>query len=344
MPISAAQLRGLSWEKNTFGIEPRWSSEPDLASVTSTIQSLWPSRTVQVVFFAQGAFNKLYQVTVQGEPPLILRVSLPVDPRYKTLSEVATVRWLSAFTTIPVPQVIKFDSSRDSSIGFEWILMTKLGETSLASIWARLDFPSKSTIVRQFASFEACLFRNQLSGIGNIYPPCSSMLTPTTGRIVSMPFFWGNRIHVDLHRGPFLHSNEWITARLQLIEADCITLLNKYPASMELDSDAEDEVDDANRTITVSTKLRQLIDRVFPKEIVSGEPTMLFHTDLTKSNILVDSAGELTGVVDWECVSALPLWKACSYPSFLQGRPRHDKPDASRYRHGQDQVPSQLYK
>ncbi|KAM0414695.1 hypothetical protein ACHAPT_013457 [Fusarium lateritium] len=340
---SSTQQSGLYWEEKLFGLEPRWKVEPDLDCIRLTLHSVWPSTAFQVAFFAQGAFNKLYQVTVQDQPPLLLRISLPVDPRYKTLSEVATIRWLSEVTTVPVPQVIQYDSSRDSPIGFEWILMAKLSGISLSDAWARIDFSKKSTLVRQFASFAACLYRNQLSGIGNIYPPVSSTHTPTTRRIVSMPFFWGDHIHIDINRGPFRHSKEWMATRLQLDEATYAAVLAKYPAGVELDSDAEDEVDDAMRTITISTKLQGLLDRVFPEESTAEEPTMLCHTDLSLSNILVDNAGKLTGVVDWECVSALPLWKACSYPFFLEGRPRHNKPDTTRYKHDCDQVPSQLY-
>ena len=44
------------------------------------------------------------------------------------------------------------------------------------------------------------------------------------------------------------------------------------------------------------------------------ELSMLFHDDLSQQNILVDDNGILAGVVDSECVSALPLWRACYYP------------------------------
>ncbi|EEU34675.1 uncharacterized protein NECHADRAFT_17767, partial [Fusarium vanettenii 77-13-4] len=298
-----------------------WRAEPDIEKIKSTLRSLWPSSTVQVAFFAQGAFNKLYHVIVEGPPPLMLRISLPVDPRYKTLSEVATIRWVNTVTTIPLPQVITYSSSLDSALGFEWILMTRLDGTSLSSAWTHIDFSTKTALVRQFASFTASLFRNQLSGIGNIYPPVLSTLTPTTGRIVSMPFFWGDRINLDIDRGPFRHSRDWIAGRLQLAESDCLAVLRKYPADAEIDSDAEDDKEDATRTASIIAKLQQLIDLVFPETTKGEETTVLSRTDLSRSNILVDDAGNLTGVVDWECVSALPMWKACSYPSFLEGRP-----------------------
>ena len=46
--------------------------------------------------------------------------------------------------------------------------------------------------------------------------------------------------------------------------------------------------------------------------------------------MLVDEGVSLTAVVDWEYMSALPLWYACRYPAFLDGRDRATKaaPDA----------------
>lgn len=58
---------------------------------------------------------------------------------------------------------------------------------------------------------------------------------------------------------------------------------------------------------------------------------MLLHHDLCLRNILVDNNGNVTSVVDWEIVSALQVWKACSYPSFLEGRRRDDKPNQTNY-------------
>ncbi|KAJ4247472.1 hypothetical protein NW762_013147 [Fusarium torreyae] len=342
MSASEQQLRGLYWVEKTFGKEPRWSITPDLDNIKSTLRVRHPNKSVEVEFVTQGAFNKIYQITIQDQQPLILRVSLPVDPRYKTLSEVATIRWLSINTTIPIPRIIDYDSSRDSAIGFEWILMTKLGGTCLSDAWRRLDLSIKSDLVRKFALFSSQLFHNQFSYIGNVYPASTS----STGRIVSMPFFWGDRIHLDAERGPFRSSRDWLSTRLFLAQTDDDLVLEKHPTGLGLDSDAEAEIDDATRTLTIIEKLRNIIDLVFPNhdnDQSLGESTVLCHTDLNLSNILVDDVGHLTGVVDWECVSALPLWKACFYPPFLEGRPRHEKPDPNRYTFNEDGEVNELY-
>ena len=47
---------------------------------------------------------------------------------------------------------------------------------------------------------------------------------------------------------------------------------------------------------------------------------MLWHDNLSLDNIFVDSAFVLTGILDWECVSCLPIHQACHLPAFMQMR------------------------
>jgi hypothetical protein len=48
-------------------------------------------------------------------------------------------------------------------------------------------------------------------------------------------------------------------------------------------------------------------------------------------NILVDGDGKIPGIVDWEFVSAPPLWRACELPGFLKGRDRKEEPKRDQY-------------
>ena len=84
------QTPGVAWVQRIFNLEPRWTVEPDPQVIEQTIQSLLPSSTVQVTFFAEGALNKLYDLKIDNEV-FVMRVTLPVDPYYKTMSEVSTV-------------------------------------------------------------------------------------------------------------------------------------------------------------------------------------------------------------------------------------------------------------
>lgn len=48
-------------------------------------------------------------------------------------------------------------------------------------------------------------------------------------------------------------------------------------------------------------------------------------------NILVDEAGEITAIIDWECVSAVPLWRACQLPECLNSQTRDEQPKKEEY-------------
>lgn len=124
-------------------------------------------------------------------------------------------------------------------------------------------------------------------------------------------------------RGPFRSSRDWIATRLSLREHECKSTL--------ANAQDKDDLDGAQRTLDIVQRLQSILDDIFPEKASNPEPSMLHHGDLSQHNIMVDENGTLTGVLDWECVSAVPLWKACSYPSFLTGRDRPILPDLSRY-------------
>ncbi|KAJ9643348.1 hypothetical protein H2199_004027 [Coniosporium tulheliwenetii] len=143
-----------------------------------------------------------------------------------------------------------------------------------------------------------------------------------------MAFFWGNHLTQDVPRGPFSNSHDWIRARLTFI-------LNNQERILR-DSDDEDDIEDATNIKELAQRLLELLPRVFPSGASSSEPTVLFHDDLNLLNMLVEENEELTAVIDWECVSALPLWKVCQVPKFLEGRERNEEP--CRDRHGVDEL------
>ena len=222
--------------------------------------------------------------------------------------------------------------------------MKKIPGVPLADVWKSIQYPAKARLVHQLATYSSSLFKNQLRGIGNIYSGSSA--TSCDGspsevkRIVSMQFFWGDHILQDVPRGPFHSSKEWISACLSLSEHDCNSTLAKYEHNNSLSSDDKYEVEDAKRTLGIVKRLKAYLNEYFSYTDYDPEPSILFHDDLSQHNILVDHNGTLTGVVDWECVSALPLWKACYYPYFLEGRPRKERPDQNRY---QPADPDTLY-
>jgi aminoglycoside phosphotransferase (APT) family kinase protein len=96
------------------------------------------------VSFAQGAFNKLYAV-ICSKGRFIVRVTLPVAPRVKTVSEVATLSFVREQTAVPVPQVLEYAVNPANSSGFEWIMMERVVGRPLRERWHEISWLNQET-------------------------------------------------------------------------------------------------------------------------------------------------------------------------------------------------------
>ncbi|KAK4173420.1 phosphotransferase enzyme family-domain-containing protein [Triangularia setosa] len=246
-------------------------------------------------------------------------VTLPVYPGNKTRAEVATLRWVHENTTIPVPKVFDFDDSNDNEIGFEWILMELMEGTSIHIRWRTMSMEQKVAITKRIAKFQA-----ELSGFGKAESLFRSIGTldlrafaqgndvehlekVAPGLFVSHEFFMGDHLHYDIPRGPFRSSHDWLSAELNII-----LLAQKTRRRRGI--------------LPVARKLLPLVPKMFPPALDEPETTGLYHHDLHLDNILVNEEGEITAVLDCECVSAMPLWMATKVPKFLDEPAREEEP------------------
>ncbi|KAF2497474.1 kinase-like protein [Lophium mytilinum] len=296
-----AEQQGLEWVENGIhGLMPRWTKEPDI-EVIGKLASKYLAGTFKARFFAEGAFNKLYRVD-SDQGSFLMRVTLPVDPHHKTLSEVATIEYVREEAQVPVPRILAFDATNANELGFEWILMELVPGQPLRKKWRKLPMKAKEELIKQLARYQAKLFRRRFRGIGNIYSSSTQadiqglqrdVENPqfTLGRIVSIIFFLGDHISHDVTRGPFRSSYEWMRMRLSMILTDQNRTLDT--------SEDEDDIEDAETAKESAERILEILPSVFPPD----EPvsSVLFHDDLSWQNILVDEAGKITAIIDWEC-------------------------------------------
>ncbi|KAF9007384.1 phosphotransferase enzyme family-domain-containing protein [Cyathus striatus] len=159
---------GLEWNRDLIDVVPRWTHAPDPDIVLSLAKLHLPQGVEYTVSeFAAGVFNKLFLLSPpnidcsmpqlcpssthkpaptrpgtreedsirEDQQCYVMRVSLPVDPHFKTASEVATLHYLAHHTSVPVPRVIAYCSSADNALGFEWILGTRVPGVPLREFW-----------------------------------------------------------------------------------------------------------------------------------------------------------------------------------------------------------------
>lgn len=339
-PVTATMPRdsqdGLEWEDDLFYLIPHWTREPSLDAIESVCRQqlgLPADCPCTASFYAAGLLNKLYKVVYADDESCLMRVTLPVSPHYKTRGEVATLRWVREHTEIPVPKILAFDDSNDNSIGFEWIMMDLMPGTTAYQRWRTLSLDQKSAIAKRTAEFQVQLSRYAApdslfkgigtldleEGLGGIGTP--SAVTP--GKLISHEFFMGDRLKYDVSRGPFRSSVDWLTSEIRLIILEQTAKLEK--------AEDEDDREDAEETLDAARKLLSILPKVFPDVEEDEVATALYHDDLSLHNILVNEEGVITAIVDWECVSVMPLWLTTKPPRFLIGEPREEEPIRDGY-------------
>ncbi|KAK1962787.1 kinase-like protein [Colletotrichum sublineola] len=339
--MSRPSRDGLAWEDGGLDLEPCWTREPSVMAIERVCRQqlqIEDADNCDVSFYAAGAFNKLYLVQTNGKR-FFMRVSLPVDPGDKTRGEVATLRWLRRRTSTPVPHVFAFDDSNDNEIGFEWILMEFMPGTSAYKRWRGMSMAQKRGLVEKVAEYQSEIL-GQSSGfrsIGTLRPNAikdkkqpqeqqgqkeqEDQVTPS--KYVSIVFFWGDNYEYDVPRGPFRSSHDWLNSFLNIA-------ILFYKKELQ---EAEDEDDSkyAQSGVDVAQKLLDLLPKIFHVLQHPPEQTFLWHDDLSLSNILVDYDGNMTAMLDWECVSTMPSWVVTQVPKFLNGATREEEPKRDGY-------------
>lgn len=177
LPTEHEQNR-LKWTGGVFNREAVWPKEPDVAIIEKiakkhlcpTILSDHDDALFEVQFFAQGAFNKLYWISYGGHAKsYMFRVSLPLDPFFKVESEVATLAYVRANTTIPVARVIAWDSNWDTDLGYEWLLTEMIEGVTLYDVWREVPWEQKLKLTEDVAKMVAQLRSSKFHAVGSLY-------------------------------------------------------------------------------------------------------------------------------------------------------------------------------
>ena len=254
----------LKWTGGYYNREPLWPKEPDITIIKSLALKYLASElpttldldSLQVEFFAQGGFNKLYSISCSGHSThYLLRVALPLVPYYRIESEAAVLSYLKENTSIPVARVVAWKSSAATDLGFEWILLEKIEGVALYDIWRKVPWESKLEIVAALAPLLGQLRDHKFDRIGSLYfkgreiqpdpEHRSKFVCPThdllidslqiaeeskdpiseeaseqggyvVGPILDSLFYLNRRLYLPGNRGPFRTSREWMAAGLDI--------------------------------------------------------------------------------------------------------------------------------
>ncbi|RPA77393.1 hypothetical protein BJ508DRAFT_330249 [Ascobolus immersus RN42] len=334
---------GMGWGIDSKDVWERpgicWTEEPSISGVDD---GYLEAKSVKVEAFSSGDINKLYHVTTHDDRTYFFRVHIPVDPFYKTASEVATIGYLGRHTSIPVPEVVAYDASADNELRFEWMILTQIPGVSLDKWWdpcafeaakvPQMPFESKKTLVKQLACYINELRSHKFKAIGNLYKrsdlneadllvsvPTSDpdfVLGPIASRCCAR--INPTRARVKCDRGPFKEEAGFARSMCELSlgeynladELQCATENEPDSASPEKHQDSEavptTKCEPSHRQ-TLFDRLMALIPTIFPRRATSSPSYKLYHYDLAARNIIINpTTFQITGIIDWEFLPIFP--------------------------------------
>ncbi|TVY17419.1 hypothetical protein LARI1_G005968, partial [Lachnellula arida] len=277
-----------------------------------------------------GGFNACVQMDFENSASLLIRFPQPGIVRFpeeKIRREVAVMRFVAEATAIPVPFVLRFGMSDEGPAGLgPFILMEYIRHARNMS--AVLNTPglrkedrpildphiSETTLKCAYSDMANVLLelsRPSFSQIGSIeelengWSVAHRPLTMNMNQLISV----GNLPPNTLPSTTFNTASSYFEA---------LADTNLTHLSLQR-NDAIESAEDCRYKYIARHVFRKIItEKRFPTTPVPGrKPFKLFCDDFRPSNVLVDDADKIVGVIDWEFTYAVPAEFASSPPWWL---------------------------
>ncbi|KAK3723155.1 hypothetical protein LTR37_001878 [Vermiconidia calcicola] len=251
-----------------------------------------------------GVYNVAYIFRFDNDTEVALRVpACGWGERWNDLdarslrSTALTMRLIGSFTTVPVPKVITYDTSMENDIGSPFILMSCLRGQNARVAWSQDDgrIPKElrrqnllRTLAEAISDLSALQFRRSgslwfLEGDDNVFHIGDSWVLRVEGYVIKRTF----------------KEEKSYTCTRDKVNGDVRELL-------ELEGFAEGCKDDTKKGVLT---LYQLMVKAWLDAVESphlGEEFVLAHNDFDIQNLMTDHEGNVTGILDWDGVTAEP--------------------------------------
>ncbi|KAI1458932.1 kinase-like domain-containing protein [Annulohypoxylon moriforme] len=242
----------------------------------------------QVISRMAGSYNDVHIIQLDDDFKLVIRVPVVGWDSDKTEtaaraleSTVATMRLVAKSTSIPVPQVYDFDTSDDNEIQAPYMCISFVPGTPVSHVWFKDpdDMPLKE-------------FRlNILQSLSKIMAQFSCFSFDQIGSISS------EETHSEC-LGPCYDWELNEEGTLQVVSSGPFDTISEYLEHHF----KKDEVDAHRKGASEIVKLVMPI--ALPDD--SSEDFVLCPPDFDSQNIMVDSQGNVTGLIDWDLAKTMP--------------------------------------
>lgn len=309
---------------------------------------------MKVVSTAQGSFHLVFIVKVRNPVSRKIEgwvVKIPghgtpdrwtADDEYMLTREVETMRLITTYTDVPAAWVEDHSATLDNDFGFPYIVMQELSGKSACDLWydEHCEIPSveieqkRLNCLRSLARHMTELSKLRFDQIGMpTFDPCAEDFENyddieeerlSVSKYFVWPYYDSFR---SIERGPFPSTQAF--TRNALENLDGLTSSRPTPNTTTANTTTTTPLTEAQVHELGTFKFLSLI---LSHPVFHTTPTTTFalrHSDLDLQNILIDDAGHVTGILDWDASLALPRCIAhASVPVFLD-RDFYPKPLAN---------------
>lgn len=218
------------------------------------------------------------------------------DPKDRTLdhieSSLATMEYVRAHTTIPVPQVYFVNHDENHVVGSAFLLMERMpgtGET-LCDVWDELSREQKIGLVGDVAGILGQLAELRFDSIGCL---------KQNGTV-----------------GPLLS----IRNEARRLGDQPVTSMKEYICAYINEDDPNRSEDAREYYPAIKEELFAFLDMLGDNPTLRA-PYRLIHGGFESYNLLVerkDDVVRISGIVDWDYSRTGPLYQLCEYPQFIR--------------------------
>ncbi|KAE9368100.1 phosphotransferase family protein [Stipitochalara longipes BDJ] len=308
----------------------------ELCRVVAKSVGLTDSDIILFTKIAEGGSYRIFEATFRDGLKVIARLPYPstLPRKYGVASEVATMEFLRLHG-VPVPKVFNWSSSSSNTVGSEYIIMEHVQGKELADTWYTMAFKERMAAMENIVNIERILFGVQFPSSGSLFfkdsldagvksvdmPENSSV--KDIGRFCIGPsteylWWYQRRDELPANRGPWESSEELLRA---VGEREIMWLRKfgemRYPREpLYREFYGRQKVDPEVQINHLSDYLK-VAPHLVPKEEQLNVPTIR-HPDLSPSNIFVSDSGDITGIIDWQHATVLPIFLQAKIPKHFQ--------------------------
>lgn len=309
-------------------------SEPESITFPTTQGALnqivvleWSEETLKQVLETHNVIAR----PIDSSTRLLLRIASGELPQIKLENEAATLLWVAANTTIPVPRVICHDSTTDNVLKHEYMIMTFSEGVPGSTLYPTLTTEAMDHILDQLADYTLQLHQKPFDRISGLKTTKPSNTTATASSTKT------TNPQITIVPGPLINENQWtipeirahwppqttfellnptsstgypsLTSYLTAKLTCYIKAIPIHPALTSLPYLTE-------RNINLLKQFLDVINQPQHADRINDTRYILAHRDLHFGQLLVDPTSfDITAVLDWEFagVVPVPLWRG----SFL---------------------------